>query len=129
MWKDVTFRSLPGAPPPPVVFTNPHAWFMEVSAELCPSSPPIGTLPSNDVIDRGATKSLLGFKEKYKLNEWRLMGAGDILLLCTDGLIDHACDGEPYFPLHLEATLREVKHQSAKQIVEAIKIDALDFAP
>lgn len=126
--EDVTFRFLSAAHPPPVVFSNRHDRFMEVSAELCTSFPPIGTLPSNDVIDRGATQSLLGFKEKYKLNEWRLMGAGDILLLCTDGLLEHARDGEPYFPLHLEETVREVKHKKAKEIVAAIKMDALDFA-
>jgi hypothetical protein len=46
--------------------------------------------------------SVLGFKEHYQINEWRLMGAGDILLLHTDGLVDHARGDEPYFPGRLE---------------------------
>jgi len=127
--EDTTFRFLSAAHPPPVVFSNRHDRFMEVSPELCTSFPPIGTLPSNDVIDRGATQSLLGFKEKYRLNEWRLMGAGDILFLCTDGLLDHSRDNELYFPRLMEQAVRSVKHQKAKDIVEAIKQDALDFAP
>jgi serine phosphatase RsbU (regulator of sigma subunit) len=127
--EDTTFRFLSAAHPPPVVFSNRHDRFMEVSPELCTSFPPIGTLPSNDVIDRGATQSLLGFKEKYRLNEWRLMGAGDILLLYTDGLLDHSRDNEMYFPGRLEQVVRSVKHQKAKNIFEAIKRDALDFAP
>jgi len=126
--EDTTFRFLSAAHPAPVVFSNHHDRFMEVSADLCTSFPPIGTLPSENVIDRGATSSVLGFKEQYQLNEWRLMGRGDILLLFTDGLLEHARGDEPYFPGRLEQTVREVKHKKAKEIFEAIKIDALDFA-
>jgi hypothetical protein len=76
------------AQPLPVVFSNVHNRFMEVSQELCTSFPPIGTLPSNDVIDRSRAQGSLGFKERYQLNEWTLMGTGDILLLYTDGLVE-----------------------------------------
>jgi len=127
--EDATFRFLSAAHPPPVVFSNKHDRFMEVSPDLCTSFPPIGTLPSNDVIDRGATHSVLGYKEQYRLNEWRLMGAGDILLLYTDGLLDHARGDDRYFPNYLEQTVREVKHGKAKEILEAIKTDDLNFAP
>src|SRR5678816_2447998 len=127
--EDATFRFLSAAHPPPVVFSNKHDRFMEVSPDLCTSFPPIGTLPSNDVIDRGATHSVLGYKEQYRLNEWRLMGAGDILLLYTDGLLDHARGDDRYFPNYLEQTVRAVKHGKAKEILEAIKTDALNFAP
>ena len=127
--EDATFRFLSAAHPPPVVFSNRHERFMEVSQELCTSFPPMGTLPSNDVIDRGTTQSALGFKERYRLNEWTLMGAGDILLLYTDGLLEHARGGELYFPDRLEKTLRGVKHESAKGIFETIKKNIRDFAP
>jgi serine phosphatase RsbU (regulator of sigma subunit) len=127
--EDATFRFLSAAHPPPVVFSNFHGRFMEVSSEFCTSFPPIGTLPSKDVIDRNTTDSTLGFKDRYRLNEWTLMGAGDILLLYTDGLLEHARGTEGYFPQHLEQTVREVKHKSAKKIFEAIKESALDFAP
>jgi serine phosphatase RsbU (regulator of sigma subunit) len=101
---------------------------MEVSRDLCTSFPPIGTLPSNDVIDRSTTPSAVGFKERYRLNEWTLMGAGDILLLYTDGLLDHSRGDEPYFPKHLENTVRTVKQKTAKEIFESIKASVLDFA-
>ena len=126
--EDATFRFLSAAHPPPVVFSNHHERFMEVSQELCTSFPPIGTLPSNDVIDRRMTVSTLGFKERYRLNEWTLMGAGDILLLYTDGLLEHTRGNEGYFPRPLEQVVREVKHKPAKNIFEAIKMSALDFA-
>jgi serine phosphatase RsbU (regulator of sigma subunit) len=126
--QDATFRFLSAAHPSPVVFSNRHDQFMEVSADLCTSFPPIGTLPSHDVIDRSKTQSPLGFKDQYELNEWRLMGRGDILLLYTDGLIEHARGNETYFPQRLERTVRTVKMQSAREIFQAIKADALDFA-
>jgi serine phosphatase RsbU (regulator of sigma subunit) len=127
--EDATFRFLSAAHPPPVVFSNRHERFMEVSQDLCTSFPPIGTLPSKDVIDRRITDSTLGFKERYRLNEWTLMGRGDILLLYTDGLLDHTRGEEEYFPRHLEQLLREVKHQPAREIFEAIKTSSRDFAP
>jgi len=123
-----TFRFLSAAHPAPVVFSNEHDRFMEVSPELCTSFPPIGVLPSNDVIDRSRTQSILGFKDRYQLNEWRLMGRGDILLLYTDGLSEHARSDEPYFPQRLERTIRGVKHCAAKDIFQAIRADAFDFA-
>jgi len=127
--EDTTFRFLSAAHPPPVVFSSYHERFMEVSDELCTSFPPIGTLPSNDVIDRRMTDSALGFKDRYQLNQWTLMGIGDILLLYTDGLLEHARGNEQYFPGRLEQILRKVQHNSAKTIFEAIQRSALDFAP
>ena len=73
--------------------------------------------------------STLGFKERYETNEWWLMGAGDILLLHTDGLTEHSRGNEQYFPGRLEQTLRQVKDQSAKQILESIEHDLLAFNP
>src|SRR6185295_9028232 len=126
--EDCTFRFLSAAHPPPVVFSSQHDRFMEVSPDLCTSFPPIGTLPSDNVIDKNRSKTVLGFKDQYELNEWRLMGGGDILLLYTDGLIDHVRDGEAYFPKHLEQKVREVKHHSARAIYEAVKTHFLEFA-
>jgi serine phosphatase RsbU (regulator of sigma subunit) len=125
--EDTTFRFLSAAHPPPVVFSNQHNRFMEVSQDFCTSFPPIGTLPSLDVIDRNATQSVLGFKERYQLNEWKLMGTGDILLLYTDGLLEHSNVNDAYFPRHLEEKVREVKHRSAREIFDAIKAHLLSF--
>ena len=102
---------------------------MDVSPHLCVSFPPLGMMPSLAAIDRSTTTSQLGFKEHYELNEWWLMGSGDILLLHTDGLREHGPDERPYFPEHLERLLSTVKHLGARGIFEAVKADLATFAP
>jgi serine phosphatase RsbU (regulator of sigma subunit) len=126
--EDAKFRFLTAGVPFPTVFSNVHNRFMEVSEHLKVSFPPLGMMPSF-VIDRRVTTSLLGFKERYEMNEWTLMGRGDILLLHTDGLSDHRVQDQPYFPGRLEQTLRDVKHLASREIYEAIKKDALAFGP
>ena len=126
--EDATFRFLSAGVPFPAVFSNQHNRFMEVSDHLKMSFPPLGMMPSF-VIDRRITTSVLGFKERYEMNEWLLMGRGDILLLHTDGLSDHRTHDQYYFPGPLEQTLRDVKHLGAREIYEAVKKDALAFGP
>jgi serine phosphatase RsbU (regulator of sigma subunit) len=125
--EDARFRFLSAGVPFPVVFSNEHNRFMEVSDHLKMSFPPLGMMPSF-VIDRRVTTSVLGFKERYEMNEWALMGRGDILLMHTDGLSDHRSHDQPYYPGRLEQTLRDVKHLGARDIYEAIKKDMIGFA-
>jgi serine phosphatase RsbU (regulator of sigma subunit) len=124
---DAKFRFLSAGQPYPSIFSSEHNRFMEVSPHLCLSFPPLGMLPSFNVIDRSTTPSLLGFKERYEINEWTLMGRGDILLMHTDGVTEHEGPGGGYFPARLEDLLREVKHLGARQICEAIKADLVAF--
>ena len=125
---DAKFRFLSAGQPYPSVFSRHHDRFMEVSPHLCLSFPPLGMLPSFNVIDRNTTPSLLGFKERYEMNEWTLMGRGDILLMHTDGLTEHEGPNGRYFPGPLEQKLREVKHLTARQIYDAINADLIAFA-
>ncbi len=126
---DGTFKFLSAGHPPPLVFSNLHNRFMEIGKDLCATFPPLGTLPSENVIDRITTESVLGFKSDYILNRWELMGAGDILLLYTDGLIDHSGEEGQYFRLHLEEKMQSIKHASAHEIYDAITTDMLAWAP
>ena len=125
---DAKFRFLSAGQPYPSVFSSAHNRFMEVSPHLCLSFPPLGMLPSFNVIDRSTTPSLLGFKERYEMNKWTLMGRGDILLMHTDGLTEHEAPNGRYFPAALEQKLREVKHLTARQIYDAINEDLVAFA-
>ena len=127
--EDATFRFLSAAMPFPAVFSSRHDRFMEVGADLRISFPPLGMMPSWDVIDRSTTTSSLGFKDHYEMNKWLLMGEGDILLLHTDGLAEHVRGADEYFPARLEAVIRENKRGSAREIFEAVRADVLAFSP
>lgn len=126
--EDGTFRFLLAAHPPPVVFSAAKDCFMDVDRERIVSFPPVGTLPSRNVVDWHRSKSVLGFKEEYEVNKWTLMGSGDLLLLCTDGLQDHERRGEPYYPGRMEDMIRRTKHLSAIEIVQAVLDDLQTFA-
>ena len=125
--EDASFRFLSAAHPAPLVFSNLNDRFMEVSEEYRMTSPPVGTMPSRNVIDQKETESVLGFKGGYEWNEWTLMGRGDILLLSTDGLIEHTNGDMDYVPARLERVIRDNKCESAGDIVRAITMDVLTF--
>ncbi|MGE0393302.1 MAG: PP2C family protein-serine/threonine phosphatase [Vicinamibacterales bacterium] len=128
--EDATFRFLSAGQPTPVVFSRAMDRLMDVDKERSISFPPLGMMPSLDAIDRSVThEPPLGFKQTYQLNEWQLMGAGDILLIHTDGLSDHRRGDEAYFPEHLEQAMRRAKDLSARGIYDAIRQDVLAFAP
>lgn len=122
------FRFVSAAHPMPVVFSRLYDRIVDISPEALTTFPPIGTLPSHDDIDRNASRSVLGFKQKYEINEITLMGSGDIMLLYTDGLSDHCRGEEVYLPERLEAVLRATKDRSAREICSAIREDMCGFA-
>lgn len=127
IFEDGRFRFISAAHPNPVVFSRQYDRFVDMCPEMLITFPPIGTMPSYDDIDRRTMKPPLGFKEKYEVNEISLMGAGDILVLFTDGLSEHSRGGTAYFPGRLENVLRRMKGQSAREIFEAIRDDLLAF--
>ncbi len=127
--EDARFRFVSAAHVFPSVFSRQHDRFMEVGPEHCVSFPPLGLQPSLTAIDRGKLDaSAFGFKERYALNEWHLMGSGDILLLHTDGFLEHTRGDEPYFPSRAETTLRATKDQSSREILDALEQDLRLFA-
>jgi serine phosphatase RsbU (regulator of sigma subunit) len=126
IYQDGTFKFLSAAHPPPVVFSQK---FDKIVTIPDPSSfPPIGTLPLRSDIDRRNSRSVLGYKAPYRVNEIDLIGSDDIMLIYTDGLQEHEKDGVEFFPSHVENVLRERKQDSAKEIFEALKQDVLAFA-
>lgn len=128
--EDASFRFLSAGQPTPVVFSRAMDRLADVDQERSISFPPLGMMPSLDGIDRSITSEApLGFKEHYQLNEWQLMGAGDILLIHTDGLSDHRRGEDAYFPGRLEEALRRTKDLSARGIYDAIMQDVVAFAP
>ena len=127
--EDATFRFLSAAMPFPLGLLGAHGRFMEVEHDLRISFPPLGMLPSWTSSTATPRSSVLGFKDHYEMNKWLLMGAGDILLLHTDGLTEHRARRRGLLPARLEAAgARGQAHRRPARIYEAIKADLLAFA-
>ena len=126
IYVDGAFKFLSAAHPPPVIFSQRYDKIVTIPSPL--SFPPIGTLPSHTDIDRRNNKSVLGYKDPYRVNEIDLIGSGDIMLIYTDGLMEHERGEEEYFPGHVEDVLRHHKGETAREIFDALKEDVLAFA-
>ena len=124
-----TFRFISAGHHPPLVFSNEFDRFMEIHPDLLVSYPPIGTMPSKTDPDLSRQPSPLGYKEKYTVNELKLMSPGDILVLYTDGLKEHENNGQSYFPDRFEAKIRECKRECVRRMVEVVRRDLMAFGP
>lgn len=128
--EDGTFKFINAGHPPPVVFSNKYDRLIDICFERVRHFPPIGTLPSREDVDSRRNVSRLGYKKKYSVNHLDLMGQGDILLLYTDGFSEHSNrEEQPFFPVHLEKALKEVKKGTAKEIFFGLKEDFLHYGP
>lgn len=126
---DGTFRFINAGHPSPVVFSNKFNKLMKVCTHQSSSFPPVGTLPSVLDIDSSRSESRLGFKKRYSVNKIHLMGEGDILILFTDGLMEHGIENDIlYFERELDEKVRSVKDLSAKEIYSHILEDMRKYA-
>jgi serine phosphatase RsbU (regulator of sigma subunit) len=115
------FRFISAGHPPPAVFSREYGRFMPIAKELLVSFPPVGMFPSRNDPDARRHRSRYGYKEDYSVNEIKLLSPGDILLLYTDGLSEHA-RGE-FFPRAVERALAESAQLSAGEICERLRGD------
>ncbi len=112
-------RFLSAGHPPPAVFSREFGRFMKISADRLVALPPVGLQPSVADPDRLRHPTLHGYMRRYEVNEINLLATGDILLLHTDGLSEHA-DGT-FFPARVEPLLAEHRDASATEICERLR--------
>ena len=121
------FRYLSAGHPPPAVFSREFRRFMPIDKTRKVSSVPVGMLPSGGDPDARRHPSALARKGHYEVNEIDLLARGDILLLYTDGLSEHA--GGAYFPEEVERLLATHKDRSAAEICDRLRESLLAAAP
>ena len=123
------FRFLSAGGPPPLIFSSEYDRFVTIAPDRLVTFTPLGMLPSEDDVDISKNFGPLGYKPRYTVNEVNLLGVGDILLLYTDGMSEHArADGRNFVPEEIETTLRGTKQLPAKAIYEAVRDRFLAFA-
>ena len=126
--EDGTFRFISAGHPKPLVFSAEYDCFVNIDPERTKNFLPVGLFRSENDIDEAPMSTLAPANKSYSVNEVSLMGRGDILLLYTDGISEHADGGRLYAPQHLEAAIRRAKHLSPGEIVAAVREDAGRFA-
>ena len=125
IWEQGRFRFISAGHPRPMVFSQEYGRFVDISEDRLVAYPPVGMFPSDAGLSERVEAGRLGFKQPYTVNEIDLLASGDILLLYTDGLSEHA--GGRYFPVAVEATLARVRDQPAEVICERLKQEVLAF--
>ena len=122
------FRFISAGHPPPMIFSAEFDCFVRIDPARLRTFFPVGMFPNEAGIEARMEPRPRVYKKKYTVNEVNLMAPGDILFLFTDGLSDHAADGQTYVPGRFESVVRACKHLPAREIVAAVRADMEAFA-
>jgi serine phosphatase RsbU (regulator of sigma subunit) len=122
------FTFLNAGNPSPVVFSREFGRLVDINADRLTSFYPIGMFPSEQNLDHSRVEASIT-KKPFTTNRLTLLSPGDILLLYSDGLMDHMRGEDAYFPSRLEEVLRRSRDLSAGGICDAIAADLREFAP
>jgi len=127
--EDGTFRFISAGHPKPLIFSAGYDRLVDIDPERMKNVLPIGLFPSEGDIDEPEALGRSPRQKRFSVNQVSLMGAGDILLLQTDGLLEHGSGDGLYAPRQLEESIRRVKDLPPHDIVTAIYEDMVRFAP
>jgi serine phosphatase RsbU (regulator of sigma subunit) len=109
----------------PLVFSNFHNRFEDLDKRYLQGSTPLGIMPNKF----HTSSSGFGTAGIFPVNEITLLGQGDILLLYTDGLVEHQNPADNFKDSGLEDVLRKTKVLPARDIYHAIKKGLLGYGP
>lgn len=113
------FRFVSAGHPRPQVFSREYGRFAELGEDRLTSFPPIGMFPTGPELIESVDPGPLGFKERYQVNEIDLLAGGDVLLLYTDGLLEHA--DHAFFGEAVEPILADSGGESAERICHRLQ--------
>lgn len=119
------FRFISAGHPAPRIFSREVGRFVDMASEYIVTHPPVGMFASNAEADERVDPGELGFKKSYTINQIQLLGHGDLILLYTDGLSEHA-DGR-FFGERLELLLARGEGDSAT-LASRIQRELVAFA-
>jgi serine phosphatase RsbU (regulator of sigma subunit) len=120
--EDGTFRFISAGHPRPIIYSAEFRKFVELQPASVLSVHPLGLFPTEGDIDRAMGRAPVSESPKAIVNQLRLLGDGDVLLLYTDGASERI-DGE--LGIALTPLIRSVASLSAREIVFALR-DELD---
>jgi serine phosphatase RsbU (regulator of sigma subunit) len=113
------FRFISAGHHPPAIFSREFGRVMHISQDRLVSFPPVGLLPSSSDPDEPVESGARGYKKKYEVNDLDLLNHGDILLLFSDGLVEHA--DSSFYPQKVEKLLVECSNCTAAETLTRIQ--------
>jgi serine phosphatase RsbU (regulator of sigma subunit) len=121
-----TFRFISAGHPRPLIYSAAFGRFVELDGAGLVSVPPIGLFPTEGDLDRAVFGAIEVESPRQRVNEVRLLGDGDVLMLYTDGAGEQV-DGE--LAAALTPAMRRVSGLDARGIVEALHADLVGRRP
>lgn len=116
--EDGTFRFISAGHPTPLIYSVEYGRFVVPAADSLIGVPPIGMFPTAGAVDAAMERKPPAESPRPTVNEVRLLGAGDVLLLYTDGAAEQTGG---VLAEALAPTMREVCHLGPRAIVEALE--------
>jgi serine phosphatase RsbU (regulator of sigma subunit) len=124
--EDGTFRFISAGHPRPLIYSAAFGRFVELGGAGLVAVPPIGLFPTEGDVDRAVAGWVGTESPRQRVNEVRLLGDGDVLLLYTDGASDQV-GGE--LAAALTPVMRRVSSLPARGIVEALHAEIVGRQP
>ncbi|RMG48544.1 MAG: serine/threonine-protein phosphatase [Acidobacteria bacterium] len=121
------FRFISAGHEPPAVFSREYGRFVSIHSDHIVTLPPVGLLPQAGEPAERTDVPLQAATEPYSVNEISLLGAGDVLLLYSDGFSEHA--GGRFFPGEVERVLAESADRPVEAICEILRERLLAAGP
>jgi serine phosphatase RsbU (regulator of sigma subunit) len=121
------FRFISAGHQLPAIFSREFGKFVEVGRDRLVLFPPVGLLPSKNDVDDENTEAFLKSKGDYQVNQVDLLSPGDLMLLSSDGLAEHA--GGDFFRTTLEDVIRGAVGEDAESICRRIEKAVRDHGP
>ena len=123
------FRYTLGGHPEPIIFSANFNKIMPIDKSQMQSTSPLGVAPSKYNIYSEQFEHNGHTAEDLPINDIKLMGQGDLLLLYTDCLTEHENDNHVNFAdTRLEDILRESKNGTSREIHNHIFEEMKKFA-
>ena len=113
-----SFRFISAGHPPPLLFSRRRKTLEPAGGDNVVTFPPVGMFASRGALDERVEPGWLGYKDPYTVNQVELLDDGDLLLLATDGLVEHL-DGA-HFPAAVERSLVRLADADAAQVCRSL---------
>lgn len=116
IYSDGKYRFIQAGNPLPIVYSAIQEEFCPLKIPQKKMFPPLGLVRTQGVRDWSSTMGIAPDLVPYEPCTLQLLGRGDIMLLTSDGMLDHHVGSEYFYPRYAKQVLTKYKCADAKTI-------------